>query len=286
MKSKTKTSVFWAIVLLVVALVLSLDLIEIITGNLMQLTNSMRPRIGRFWMEESKTQKGSTSISSLKSNAAIDSTLVYTVESFQELESLLRSHHTLTMKRADFLTLYRKIKPAYAKHLVSPMVLYDMSRNEKWKKARLTLQGNHLHLYFYDGFNQLLWDRDLNLSGLQTRSGQLSSRLTNSSLFQGRVVEADLFLKAFDNLSDQHRLQIVNDLYKLIEWEKTLAFVGISPVVQNGTVEIAFETFQNNASVIDTLQASEIAAAYLIQQINKLDPDITMRSPVEKEIEP
>jgi hypothetical protein len=283
MKKIYKPNLFLALLLVAVALVLAFDLVEIIVGNFMQLTNRVRPEIGRFWIEENKQSEGSTSIEALERETGVDSTLVFSVESFPELKSMLSRRPTISMGREDFLTLYRKFTPERARQLIDPMILYDMSRNAAWKKVRLSLEGNRLHIYFYDGFGQLLWNKDTDFSTDNFKPNKVTSRLSQSSLFEDRVIDAALFLKAFDNLSTQNRLQIVGDLYKLIEWEKNLAFVGISPYVHNGTVEIAFERYQNYQTQIDTLQASEIAAAYLIQQINQLNPEISLRSPVEKE---
>ena len=75
----------------------------------------------------------------------------------------------------------------------------------------------------------------------------------------------------------------MNDPYRLVQWGENLQRIGISSIVEDGTVKIAFEVSVGSRNQLYILNSSEIAAGYLIDHINGLNKGIQLQFPVQQE---
>jgi len=259
------------------------DVIEVAIGKYMLITNPIRPKVGRLWVEEEKDVTGQINVSSLASEQKADSTFVQNISQFDQLQQLLNTRRIAVISRDDFLSIYRSMSSERARVIIAPLTLYDLSRDKSWINVKFVLDNDQLSVYFLDGFEQVLYENyiDINQLSVQLSSSGLSL-LDEDERFRGRIIPADLFYRAFDKLPNVYRLQIINDPKKLIDWQGGLRRVAISQYTMNGTVTIAFEVLLNNRLQIFERQASEMAASYLISAINSLGEMTPLQLPQPK----
>ncbi len=281
---KTRTSVyFWIGLLIFIVAEVRFDVVEIIIGRYMLLTNPLRPRVGRLWSEEKKDLSGLQQVSTLASEMKPDTSFVNHITHFQQLQDVLSNQNVVVLSRDDFLAMYRSLSSTQAKKLINPLTLYDLSRNKNWVTVKFVLNNRQLAIYFLDGFEQPLFENYIDLQQFQSSAtDQAASMLDEDARYAGRIVTAETFFNAFDRLPNVYRLQIINDPKKLIDWQAGLRRVGISAFAENGTVTLAFEVIQGNRIQIFEMQASEIAAGYLIQAINSLGVGAPLALPQSK----
>ena len=105
------------------------------------------------------------------------------------------------------------------------------------------------------------------------------SSIASIPLFSGRTLTPEQFFNAFNNLPHTIKLQLINNPFQLIKWNKNIKLVAISRYVENHTVLIAFEVFNGVENEVHTFQGSELAANYLITQLNSLYPDLNLKIP-------
>ncbi len=130
----------------------------------------------------------------------------------------------------------------------------------------------------------MLYEKNLTFDSFYENSQTITgSDLDQIPQYKSRIFSADIFYEAFEKLSKQYKLQIVNDPYRLVQWGDNLQRVGISSFVEEGTVKIAFEVRVGSRSQIYELNSSEIAAGYLIDKINGLKQEIFLKFPVKQE---
>ncbi len=256
------------------------DVIEIAVGRLLLLTNPLRPQTGRLWEEDHKEQAGISEVEEAVNREA-DSPVLGPVRTMADLENALRHQPSVSLTREEFLAFYRSLSPRRAKLLLDPLLLLELNRSENWRRTQVSQAGDQLVLHFLDGYDNLLQESYSPLT-MQAESEASASeeRLEDISRFAGRIVDADLFHRAFERLDRSLRLQIVNDPYKLVIWGADLMRVGIAGRADDEGVEFAFEVRTDSGTVVHSLHASDVAAAYLIQEMNALDPALNLEPPV------
>ena len=259
------------------------DVFEVTMGKFLLLTNSLRPRIGRLWVEESKDQEGLKEMSAVQTEQPRDSLYSGQLNSIEDLRAVLSMKNSISLSKDRFLQFY-KLNEKQAKALIDPLVLYDLERGNQWTRVHMTLDENQIGIYFLNGYGQPITESFLSLSSAKPGKHLAASKLEQDPDFKGRIVPAGIFFTAFDQLSRFHRLQIINDPYKLILWMDSLRRVGISAHSSEGSVELAFEVQMGETLTIHRLTASEIAAGYLIAAINRSGYSPKLALPVPREV--
>jgi|GEM_PF-573754 len=275
----------WTGVLLVLALEARFDIFEKGVGFYMWVINPLRPQVGRLWTEEEKDQAGAQQISSIVDNLKPDSSITTTIRDLEDLKALLSIRESITISQEEFLRFYRMLPIDQARKIIDPLLLLDLYRAGNWQSVRLFPAGEQIGIHFLDGSGQMLIESylDAAVTPGPTEIAGTSGQLDGDPRFKGRIVNAEDFYNAFDKLSQSYRLQIINDPYKLIQWGANLKRVGIAPVVEDGIVTIAFEIKSDDRLKIFEIQASEIAAGYLIAEINALGTMPPLKLPENKE---
>ncbi len=275
----------WVGVLLVLALEIRFDVLERAVGFYMWVINPLRPQVGRLWTEEEKDQAGAQQISSIVDNLRPDSSIATSIRNLEDLKALLSVRESITISQEEFLRFYRMLPMEQTREVIDPLLLLDLYRAGSWQSVRLFAAGDQIGIHFLDGSGQMLIESYLDgtLTSAPTEIAGTSGQLDGDPRFKGRIVNSEDFYNAFDKLSQSYRLQIINDPYKLIQWGANLKRVGIAPVVEEGTVTIAFEIKSDDRLKIYEIQASEIAAGYLIAEINALGTIPPLKLPENKE---
>ncbi len=257
-------------VLLFVLLEALFDIIEVTIGQLMLWSNERRPKVGRLWTEEERDQQGQRqALSRIDSLRQTPEHLRY-IHTLDDLVAFLAYKSNLWISRNDFLAIYRNLPAEEAARLIDPFILKDLADNSAWYSVRLNQAEQKLILLFSDPFGQPLLDQHVYLDPNSRKL--LPPRLQADPDFQGRIVDREVFIRAFENLPIRLQLQIVNDPHKWAAWEPRLLQVGISPVVKDGAVLMTFEVAASDSTQLVALQASEMAAAYLVTAINATAP--------------
>ncbi len=282
----TKIIVTAAIVFLLLVAELLFDIFEIGIGQLLLLTNPIRPQTGRLWEEDHKEQVGLEELdTAVNGNGeSRQETLNQPVQSLEDLEALLSIRQSMSMNRAEFNEFYKSIPQNQSRQIVDPLDLFSLNRGSDWQKTHMSLSGDQLVFYFLDGYEKPLRESHVSLHPEETEFPSVSlSELEQLDQFRGRFVAADVFYQAFHQLPRSYQLQIVNDPYKLVQWENTLERVGISLYVEANGVELVFEIGDNGRSRVQSMYASEMAVGYLIREINSVDGAQRLQSPIRRE---
>ncbi len=259
------------------------DIFEIAVGRVLWLTNPIRPQTGRLWEEDRKEQVG---LSELDSAVAQDSQAEMTNQAIQnltDLEALLSIRRSLSMNREQFNDFYKIIPQHQSRKILDPLDLFTLKRGSDWHKTQISLSGSQLVFYFLDGYEKPIRESHVSLrqeEGFQTVS---LSELEQNEKFRGRLVPADIFFQAFDRLPRSYQLQIVNDPYKLVQWESSLQRVGVSLFVEPSGIELVFEIQPEDRFRTQSMYASEMAVGYLIREINALDGAPRLQAPMRRD---
>ncbi len=274
--------IFYIILSILLALEGIFDIFEVAMGKYLLLTNALRPKIGRLWVEEDKDQKGVEEMSAIPAELPTDSLYSGPLNSFENLRAVLAIKNKIMLSKNQFLQLY-KLDEKQAKTMIDPLALYDLERGSQWSSVQVKQDGNQIGIFFLNGYNQPITESFLNLTSEKPSYRSDKSQLDKDPNFNMRIVPAEIFFAAFDRLSRYYRLQIIIDPYKLIQWMDSLTRVGISEFSSEGSVKLAFEVRMAGTLVIYKMMASEIAAGYLIAAINRSGYSPKLALPVARE---
>ncbi len=292
MKNENKTEKFkrplllWGGIALVILLILAeifFHIVEIGVGQVLLLTNPLRPKTGRLWVEDQKEQLGIDELNSIRESEDEPVVVDQQIHNFEELEAVLSTRSSLSMTRDEFKEFYRSLPIKEAKQLLDPLYLIELDRNPEWQRSQLSLSGDQLVLYLLDGYEKPIVETHVNLR-YPEREDEFSSlsEFDQMPAFRGRIIPAAIFYKAFDQLPRMYRVQIVNDPYKLVQWGASLERVGISLYIESQGVEIIFEVIENQRTRLQRMYASEIAVGYLIKEVNAIDNSPKLQMPVKE----
>lgn len=280
--AKTKRILALVFVIVLAVTEFMFDWAEIAIGKFAAATNPVRGETGRLWQEEKKDRGGSAQVKQLEQSLASPADPSGSQpRSMADLLAILSSSGEISLTRENFLAFYRRLSIDEAREMVEPLNLNRMMRTENWTRTRLVGGQNSLSVYFLDENGQLIMDsypsrQVLDVAESIERPGQ---RLEDYGTFGDNVVSAETFYAAFDELTNILQLQIINNPYDLIRWGNDLERVGISRFAEYAVVEIGFEVNVGGQTRVYTYQASEIAAGYLIQAINRIQPNKKLTIP-------
>lgn len=280
--TKAKRVLALALVFVLVLTEFMFDWAEIAVGKIAAVTNPIRGETGRLWQEEKKDRGGSEQVKQLEQSMTTTADISSAQpRSMADLFEILRSSSEINLTRENFLAFYRRLSIDEAREMVEPLNLNKMMRTENWTRTRIVGGQNSLSVYFLDESGQLIMDsypsrQVLDIAESIERPGQ---RLEDYGAFTGNIVSAETFYAAFDELTNILQLQIINNPYDLIRWGNDLERVGISRYSEYAVVEIGFEVNVGGQTRVYTYQASEIAAGYLIQAMNRIQPGKKLTMP-------
>lgn len=275
------------ILLLILVIEGMFDVFEIGVGELVALTNPLRPRSGPVWKREINDEVATQQLQEMLEESPARPQIVE-ILTFDGLLQNLEQQPELLISKKNFLKIYAQLPYRIAQQIISPYELLEFMRNPRWQINLIEKQGNDLAIYLLDGENQMLKNCHLSLNHLRGASLQDAdqiSLLENFEEFSGRIISRDDFLQAFNALPANLKVFVMNDPMQLIRWNDALRQVAISRYVVEGAVTIGFQIQTGISSTTVRYQASEIAAARLIEQINKIITDKYLAMP-ERKVEP
>ncbi|MDZ7723963.1 MAG: hypothetical protein U5R06_14425 [candidate division KSB1 bacterium] len=282
-KPNSRTGVLIAVLIVLIAAELTFDIFEIAVGKVMLLTNSIRPKTGRLWEEEEKDQSGMIEVEGIEQQQPEENMSFYRLD---DLLAALSIRQSVTMSAEEFKSFYRTLPVQQSRTLLDHLQFLKLSRNSDWHAVHFSKSNDQLVSDFVDGYDNLLHETIVTMQQLYPGQSASGAKLKGLSEFNGRVLTAEQFYNAFEHLPRSYQSQIVNDPYKLVQWGDNLTHVAISPFVTEQGVKVVFEVTIDNQSKLYEMFASEIAAGYLIQNINQLDDTLELENPKEKPHDP
>jgi len=260
------------------------DIFEISIGSLFLLTNPIRPQTGRLWEEDHKEQVGLDELDSAVPQETPQEATPQQLKSLEDLEALLSIRRSMSMNREEFNDFYKAISQNQSRRIVDPLDLFTLNRSSEWQKTQMSLSGDQLVFYFLDGYETPIRESHVSLRQDEEELPSVSiSELELNEKFRGRLVSAEDFFQAFHALPRSYQLQIVNDPYKLVQWENSLQRVGISLFVEPNGVELVFEIKDDDRLRVQSMYASEMAVGYLIREINAVDGAPRLETPIRRD---
>jgi hypothetical protein len=272
-----------AVLLLLLVAEVLFDIFEIGFGRLLWLTNPIRPQTGRLWDEDRKEQVGLSELDSAQTHALPLETTNPSIQNLKDMEALLSIRRSLSMNRDEFNDFYKSIPQGQSRKILDPLDLFTLNRGTDWHKTQMSLSGNQLVFYFLDGYEKPIQESHVSLQQDEDFQAVSLSELEQDERFRGRLVPADVFFQAFDQLPRSYQLQIVNDPYKLVQWESSLQRVGLSLFIEPNGVELVFEIQGEDRPRRQSMYASEMAVGYLIREINSVDGAPRLQTPINRD---
>lgn len=261
------------------------DVAEKGVGEILVLTNSIRPRVGPVWKREINDEIATRQLQEMISEIPEQKQQIIEILSFESMLQHLEQQPEILISKKSFLKIYAQLPYSLAQQIISPYDLLELMQNPRWQQSRLQKSENDLAIYLLDGENELLKNCHLALNQLNEMSQPAAepiALLENSEEFRGRMIPRAVFLTAFNVLPANIKIFVMNDPMQLIRWDETLQQVAISRYVIDGAVTIGFQIQTGISSSVVRYQASEIAAAALVDQINKILTDKFLAMPERK----
>jgi hypothetical protein len=275
------TRIILGLICLLLVFELFFDIFEIAIGQVMLWTNDRRPKIGRLWTEEARDLDGQQQASSRIDSLRLQPAYERYIHSFDDLVAYVAFKSGFMLSRDEFLSLYRLLPGEDAGRLMDPMALGKLANSPDWSSVKMAQNGDKLQLLFLDPFGQPLLDSGVLL--LSEAELMQASHLHENPLYTERTIPAPLFVSALESLPPNLRLQVINDPLKWNEWRQKLISAAIAPTVQHGSVKVALEVTEEGKATVHEIEASLLAAEYLIRAINQLNPDNLYEMPVAEE---
>ena len=261
------------------------DIVEIVLGNVIELTNPFRPKAGTIWEYENKGRLADDQLKQITQNLTGEKVEITEINNLSELRNNLEEKENILITSDRFKQLYNQIPPRFSYEVISPFDLLKLSHSHKWTWTKIIKSENNLNFYFLDGDKQILMDTYPPLTVLYNiphASGNHNASLDSMSMFKGRTFTAEQFFNAFDDFPNAVKLQLINNPYLLIKWDENIRKVGISRYSFDNTVLLGFELNQGIYTEVYTFESSELAANYLIARLNELYPELNLLFPERK----
>jgi len=261
------------------------DVVEKGVGEFLVLTNAIRPRVGPVWKREINDEIATRQLQEMISEIPEEKPPLTEILSFESLLQHLEQQPDLLISKKNFLKIYAQLPYSLAQQIISPYDLLELMPDPRWQQCRLQKSENDLAMYLLDGENELLKNCHLalnQLDGMAQPTAEPIALLENSEEFQGRTISRTVFLTAFNTLPANIKIFVMNDPMQLIRWDESLRQVAISRYVIDGAVSVGFQIQTGISSSVARYQASEIAAAALVDQINKILTDKFLAMPERK----
>jgi len=271
-----------AIVILLILFLIELkfNIVEIAIGSIIEITNPFRPQTGPVWELAKQDESANMRLAGIMKTLPTDS-IPPTVNSPYDLRTVLDEQSEVILSADQFLTIYNSMPPQSAQEIISPLDLLKLFYSNQWVWTKVSKEESSLRFIFQQGNYQPLLDSYPAFSVLYQSDMSRSVQKTLSEIpyFSDRILTPEQFFSAFNSLPDARKLQIINNPFLLLRWNRKISAVAISKNVENFTVLIGFEIADNFERKIFTFEASELAIGYLITQINLLFPELNLSMP-------
>jgi hypothetical protein len=275
----------FSIIVLITIVEFSTDLVEIVLGNIVELTNPYRPKTGTIWEMHKKDRLASEQLNEIIASLPDEQQQIPEINDLVQLKTQLEQQQSLLITADQFRNLYNQIPIRIAGEVISPFDLLKLSHSRKWIWTKIVKNDSSLSCYFFDGDKQLLMDTYPPLSMLYNipevdRSGSVS--LDAMETFKGRGFGRDQFFTVFDDLPNSVKLRLMNNPFQLVQWDRNIQKIAISRYVDDNIVKIGFQVNQGIYTEVYTFEASDWAIDIFIEKLNSLFPGLNFEYPEDR----
>ena len=275
----------FAIIVLITIAEFSTDFVEIVLGNIVELTNPYRPKTGTIWEQHKKDRLASEQLNEIIASLPDEQQQIPEITDLVQLKTQLQQQQSLLITADQFRNLYSQIPIRIAGEVISPFDLLKLSHSHKWVWTKIVKNDSSLSLYFFDGDKQLLMDTYPPLSVLYkipAAEQAASVSLDAMDIFKGRIFSRDQFFAVFDDLPNSVKLRLMNNPFELVQWDKNIQKVAISRYVDDNIVKIGFQVNQGIYTEVYTFEASDWAIDMFIEKLNSLFPGLNFEYPEDR----
>lgn len=272
-------------ILLITIIEFTTDFVEIVLGNIVELTNPYRPKSGTIWELHKKDRLASEQLEEIIKSLPDEQQEIPEINDLMQLKTRLEQQQSLLITADQFRDLYSQIPVRIAGDVISPFDLLRLSHSRKWIWTKIVKNDSSLSFFFFDGDKQLLMDTYPPLSVLYNipeadKSGTVT--LDSMNMFKGRIISRDQFFAVFDDLPNSIKLRLVNNPFQLVKWDKNIQKVAISRYVDDKIVSFGFQVNQGIYIEVYTFQASDWAVDIFIEKLNSLFPGLNFEYPEDR----
>ncbi len=283
--SHRKVIILVSILLVLLIVEFSFDLAEIVLGSIVELTNPYRPRSGTIWELHRKDQLASEKMKQIIATLPNEPPPLPQITTLPHLKTWLEREGSAIILADQFRDLYGQFPPNLAGELISPFDLLKLSHSRKWVWTKIVKSDSSLSCYFLDGDKQLLLDSYPPISVLSAIAD--SSQIASPALdlmepFTGRTISRDQFFAAFDELPNSVKLQLINNPFLLVKWDKNIQKVAISWYATGDVVRLGVQVKQGIYSEVHIFEANIWAVELFIEKLNRLYPGLHYVDPEER----
>jgi hypothetical protein len=274
-----------SILILITIIEFATDFVEIVLGNLVEIANPYRPKSGTIWELHKKDRLASEQLSEIIESLPAEEGQIPEINDLLQLKTKLEQQQSLLITADQFRDLYNQIPIRIAGDVISPYDLLKLTHSHKWVWTKIVKNDSSLSFFFFDGDKQLLMDTYPPLSVLYTipeANQSTSLSLDAMDIFKGRIISRDQFFAVFDDLPNSVKLQLINNPFQLVKWDRNIQKVGLSHFVDDSIVRIGFQVNQGIYTEVYTFEASDWAVDIFIEKLNSLYPEINFEYPEDR----
>ncbi|MDW7681096.1 MAG: hypothetical protein SCK70_11060, partial [bacterium] len=107
------------------------DVVEIFVGNILEMTNSFRPRAGTLWEREKKDQLANSQLHIISQSVIEPKIETTNIQTLSQLRDLLEEKQSVFLTADQFKNLYNQIPPRVSFDVISPFDLLKLSHSRK-----------------------------------------------------------------------------------------------------------------------------------------------------------
>ncbi len=250
------------------------DIIEIMLGNIMEWTNDSRPKTGELWEKALNKQAAAEELGILREQNRLNDEELGELQFFGDAVHFLESRGDFVLSGVKFIELYKTLSRQTAEQIIAPLHLLELINTESIKYSLLGKSEDRLKVILINERNEILHQAEVNIGRFENSGGARIRNRINQTRFNNdseKIVTRDLFFNAYNELTVNIRLQIVNDPFQLVKWGEQLLRVAILKDRSTGVIPVLFEVRTGNEIEYIEFQARPLAVYYLIQRLNDLE---------------
>ncbi|UCE06215.1 MAG: hypothetical protein JSW07_21975, partial [bacterium] len=274
-----------AIIVLITMVEFATDFVEIVLGSVIELTNPYRPKSGTIWELHKKDRLASAQLEEITKSLPDKKQEIPEINDLLQLKTKLEQQQSLLITADQFRNLYNQIPIRISGDIISPFDLLKLSHSRKWIWTKIVKNDSSLSFFFFDGDKQLLMDTYPPLSVLYDipEADELGAvSLDSMAEFRGRTLNRDQFFTVFDDLPASVKLQLINNPFQLVKWDRNIQQIGISRYVDDNTVSVGFQVNQGIYIEVYTFEASDWAVDIFIEKLNTQYPELNFEYAEDK----
>ncbi|MCP4725258.1 MAG: hypothetical protein GY863_09490 [bacterium] len=250
------------------------DLIEIAIGSIMEWTNDGRPKSGELWDKAINRQAAAEELGILREQNRLDEEELDGLRFFSDAVHLVEDKGDYVMNGMKFIELYKTLSRQTAEQIIAPLHFLEFINDESIKYSLFGRSAANLKIILINDQNEILHQSEVPLENFaETGGARITNRINQTKFLNNsdKIVTRDLFFNAYNELTENIRLQIVNDPFQLVVWSERLLRVAILEDESKGVIPVIFEVRTGNKIEYVEFQARPLAVYYLIQRLNDLE---------------